>query len=362
MRPQLSRVTSRGEAMQQKQASARRRLGWAASVLLFLSNACPSDAAGFDPEPWRQDYAYLKAQLVANYAHLAWLGSPESGVDLQALDRQARRHIDGDENDAQAAQAIRTFIAGFRDGHLAELPRLEPAPAQAIEPPARDLTGVDPRTACAALGYAHRTSVAFSAPFEALPGFQLTADGQAEPFRAGVLPLADGRRLAVVRIPRFRPQEFPELCEASWSPDRPVSRDQMLDTTQDAWLRRLAERLRGLAARGADTILVDLGGNGGGNDLGDWAVRLFTTGPVNSAPLLMADAPVASGYYDEQLEGLRRARKAAGLTPAAAAILDQASASSRRGAPAPAARPAIWPGCGRTGVPGLRCGWAAVTG
>jgi len=310
-----------------------------AAVLLALSLtalASGARAASFDPTPWREDYADLKAELQKSYANLAWFASPQGGVDLPALDRQTRRQIDGAENDAQAAQAIRSFVAGLGDGHFSELPRLAPAPAGPA-PAARDLKGLDAPTACAAMGYAHRTTVAFSAPFEALPGFTLVADGAPKPFRAGVLPLADGRKLGVVRIPRFRQQEYPELCEAAWSPDRPPSRSDLSDATQALVLKALAERLKALAAAGADTVLVDVGGDGGGNDLGDWMVRLFTDRPVRSAPLLMADAPVAVGYYDEELEALRAARKNDGLTPAATAALDKAigqfeAAKARAGA------------------------------
>jgi hypothetical protein len=52
---------------------------------------------------------------------------------------------------------------------------------------------------------------------------------------------------------------------------------------------------------------VDVGGNGGGNDLGDWAARLFTSRDVRSAPLLMHAGPLGAKYMDEQLQGLNDA-------------------------------------------------------
>jgi hypothetical protein len=74
-------------------------------------------------------------------------------------------------------------------------------------------------------------------------------------------------------------------------------------------------------------VLVDIGGNGGGNDLGDWAVRLFTRDAVRSAPLLMPASQAAIPYYDEQLEDLRSAlASATGLSSAGRTELSDAIA------------------------------------
>src|SRR5690606_21579581 len=93
--------------------------------------AVAAAAPGFDRAAWQGDYAALKRALERDYANLAWAGSPQGGADLPALDRQARRALAGAENDGQAEQAIRSFVAGFRDGHLSFLPRLEPDPGAA---------------------------------------------------------------------------------------------------------------------------------------------------------------------------------------------------------------------------------------
>ncbi|MDQ0465316.1 hypothetical protein QO010_003103 [Caulobacter ginsengisoli] len=284
-----------------------KRLLLAAALALTLSG--PALAAGFDRAAWQADFVYLKTELEGSYSHLAWMASPQSGIDLPALNRRAERQLAKATSDAEAADAIRAFVAGLHDGHLSELPTLKPAPP--ADPPAkRDLTRDDARTGCAALGYAHRTSVAFSAPFEGLAGFRLLEGDQV--FRAGLLPLPDGRTLGFVRIPRFRGAEFPELCQQAWAAilakGETPSRGAIGDRMDDLFLQALAARLKSLEAAGAVALVVDIGGNGGGNDLGDWAARLFTDRPVKSAPLLMVDSPVSVGYFDEQIEGLKAAK------------------------------------------------------
>lgn len=281
---------------------------------LHVSAQLPPSA--FDRDTWEADYAALKLELERSYSHLAWFGSPESGVDLPQLERGARDALRAARNDSEAADAIRRFIAGFRDGHLA--PRAVPAAAAPAPPEPPVVTSAnDARTACAAFGYVAVTRIGFSLPFESLPGFELVADGAREAFRSGILT-SSGIRIGVVRIPRFRQAEFASVCERAWrslrSAGRQPTRELVNDAADDEWLRMLAERLRELKTRGAAALVVDIGGNGGGNDLGDWAVRLFSSAAIKSAPMLLSAGPVAIPYFDEQIGELRKVLEFAGLS------------------------------------------------
>jgi Peptidase family S41 len=278
-----------------------------------------SGDAHFNRAAWLADYSALKTALEQSYSHLAWFGSPQSGVDLPALDRTTREALEHARTDAEASAAITAFIASFHDGHLAPTAPPRPATGAASEPPA-PTSFSEARTACAALGYLPITRVAFSMPFESLMGFELVADGLTDPFRAGVIE-QDGRRIGIVRIPRFRPAEFPSVCERAFSSLRgrgiEPTRAAILVVIDLEWLRTLAARLTQLQTRNITALLIDVGGNGGGNDLGDWAVRLFTRAPVHSAPLLLSAGRVAIPYFDEQLTDLERALKANGNLPEA---------------------------------------------
>jgi hypothetical protein len=265
--------------------------------------------AAFSREEWLADYSYLKLQLEREYSHLAWFGSPQGGVDLPALDRATRSALERATSNAEASAAITAFVAAFHDGHFAPTPAPRSSSPASTEPPTVERAG-DARTACAAFGYLPITRVAYSLPFESLPGFALISDGFTDPFRAGVID-QDGRRLGLVRIPRFRPAEFPAVCERAWASLRArgvdPTRDAVLEVINAEWLRALAARLTQLQTRNITALLIDVGGNGGGNDLGDWAVRLFTREPVRSAPLLLSASGVAIPYFDEQLADLKRA-------------------------------------------------------
>jgi len=296
-------------------ASHRKSAATLALVAMFLSIAIGGVSAQFtgrgtfSRDNWRDDYVYLKRELEHNYSHLAWFGSPQGGVDLPALDRATNSALERAHSNAEASAAITAFVAAFHDGHFAQTAPPGSSSRASTEPPIVE-RAPDARTGCAAFGFAPITRLAFSLPFESLTGFRLVSDGLTSAFRAGVIEL-DGRRIGILRIPRFRTAEFPGVCEGTWASlsARGIepTRSAVLEVVNAEWLRTLAARLRELRDQRIVALVVDVGGNGGGNDLGDWAVRLFTREPVRSAPLLLSASPVAIPYFDEQLADLQRA-------------------------------------------------------
>jgi hypothetical protein len=278
-------------------------------MAIFAAGAAWADAHSFDRKAWREDYATLRHELEHSYSHLAWAASPSSGVDLPSLDRRTRVALDAARTDADAAAALVSFVAAFHDGHFA--PTVTPESSGAgPEPPLR-ATDTDASAGCAAAGYSSATRVAFSLPFESLQGFRMESDGLSRAFRSGTIVVGE-RRFGLVRIPRFRPAEYPALCVATWP---------ALDAIDAAWLKELADRLTAFRTEHVDAVIVDVGGNGGGNDLGEWAPRLFTSREVRSARLLMHVGPLGAKYVDEQLQGLNDALAAhAGDAKIAAAL------------------------------------------
>jgi hypothetical protein len=176
------------------------------------------------------------------------------------------------------------------------------------EPPDASPDLHDAATACAASDYGFNSQVAFSLPFESLPGFHLQSDGSTQVFRSGLLTRSDGSKIGIVRIPDFKQREY-GLCLEAWRvtarsgiPDRKTINRAVVEN----WYATLATRLRGLRTAGASLLLVDVGRNNGGNDSGDIAVRLFTDKPVHSAPLMVSQSRAGMAYLDEQIQELQR--------------------------------------------------------
>src|SRR5215831_19147955 len=122
----------------------------------------------FDSSAWQADFTALKIELERSYSHLAWFGSPQSGVNLPRLDSLAREALGRARTVTEAAQAIQRFVVGFHDGHLVVSPPRPPAAAPDAEPPAVT-QAKDAKSACAAFGYSPSTHITFSLPFESLP-------------------------------------------------------------------------------------------------------------------------------------------------------------------------------------------------
>jgi len=273
------------------------------ALFVLLSTPC----VAFDRAAWQGDFAYLKKQLESRYANLAWFASPQSGVDARALYRRASRALAAAVDDAEAKAALTDFINGFGDGHLSLMTAL--APKEEIPaPPKRDLHDTDAATACAALGYASTRSVPFSLPFESLADFSLVSDGVSKPFRAGIIATA-GSKIGLIRIKYFRQRDYPSVCESIWSKAGADDIDAVRNRIDDAWYAALADQLKQLHAAHLDALIVDVGGNGGGNDAGEWTPRMFTDKPVHSARLLVTATPSMPGYLDEEIDGLRDAAK-----------------------------------------------------
>lgn len=307
------------------------RIGVTVSCLVLVAaGAATAAARSFDSRPWLEDFAVLKAAMQERYANLAWFGSPSAGVDLPVLERHTQRALLAAADAAEARRILLDFVAALSDGHFSLLGGDPPPGGARAEPEPARLDPADAASGCAALGYAARGRSAFSLPFESLPGFRLEADGVTRGFRSGTLPVHTGARLGLVRIAEFRESSAAWPCLDAWAAllkaGKSVDAAAIESASQQEWLHAMSEQLQRFAAEGVVAVVVDIGSNGGGNDLADWLPRLFTAKPVHSARMLLVRSPTAVGYLDEQLTALR-APLPASADPAARAALERATAA-----------------------------------
>jgi hypothetical protein len=271
--------------------------------------------AEFDRGTWEKDFDELKFEMEHSYANLGWFASPQSGIDLPKLERRTQRLLSVAESDSDAQAAILAFVASFHDGHFSAVAKLEPAMHDSRAPPKADFDKMSPIEGCAALGYAPASRIAFSLPFESLAGAKIESDGITRVFRAMTISGPLGKRIGIVRIPRFRPEDSPPgECIHQWEEQKKknsqhVDTDTLKEELADAWFRALCAQLKKFSADSVSAVVVDVGGNSGGNDSGDWSPRLFSDKTIRSAPLFMAATPAAVAYFDEQLGELRSALK-----------------------------------------------------
>lgn len=241
----------------------------------------------YHPEPWLADLGQLERATADGYANLEDVVA-SGRVDPVALHRRTVEAIRTAGSDRRAAQALRAFTDAFGDGHY-HVARAMPAwvdgvvrwtrggGGNAVTP---ELTGAK---ACGRLGYSREDEPSL---LRGAPGYRVVDDG---PFATGVVATG-GRRVGVVRIHIFDARRYGSVCEREWERFRTTlaagrtcdedCQDEFYGRVVNAELALLDRRLQRLTAAGAEAVVVDLTGNGGGNDWVDPAARLFTTRPL----------------------------------------------------------------------------------
>lgn len=323
---------------------------------------------------WLEDLADLERHTARSYANLEWMVT-RRGVDPRAVHDSAVAALARARTRREARRALQAFAASFEDGHF-QLRMPPPAPVIAAlrlwnregTPPAPDWSV---EKACRALGY-EADAGGFGVALDRLAGFETidseTIDGDGGAFPIGLLPLSHGRRAGVLRISLFSTRAHRSACATAWrrlrdSLSAPCGERcaEALDSIAGVvLLERLATRARALAAAGADLLVVDLTGNGGGENIVDPMARTLTPVRLRWPASYVLRHPHALAQLDEQ-----RAALAADLArgdiaaPQRALLLD--AVAHLDSLIAEVRRPCDWTGIWRAGGAGVSCRMLART-
>jgi hypothetical protein len=151
-------------------------------------------------------------------------------------------------------------------------------------------TSVQNGFTCAWLGYNEQMQ---GEPLAALmQGYAPLLPPPSDEFPAGTITV-NRHRVAVVKIPLFMTRGFSALCEAAVSAlaiDKTRACNSECEESIQSWAsdrmtRDLEATLTSVRSSGAEFLLVDLAGNGGGNNWVDAAVRMVTAKRLRSTPM-----------------------------------------------------------------------------
>ena len=237
--------------------------------------AAPAVAQSFDPAPWVADLEQARQAFHGKYTNLEWLEN-ERGLKIDPLFDRAAQQLAGASSEADVRGLFDRIEQRISDGHVQFVwPRRSKSQTAARAKPvpvvARDL--------CAELGYDSRQASPGTA--QALPGYRSLAEGN--PFPAGTFKSRD-TTVGVIRIGVFQPQGYPALCREAVqafaiSQDRPCDdqcQDKIVTRAYVRLTEALEERARQLNAAGAQVLLIDITGNGGGSEWAEAAARIFS--------------------------------------------------------------------------------------
>jgi hypothetical protein len=245
-------------------------------IALLVALAMPTSAQTprspeYDADGWVGDLHQVREALTSHYANLEWAAT-EREAPLDQLMPFVEQRLRAASSDAEAREVFERLERFIGDGHLDFVWPTAPATAGAMSPPTS--------SPCEILGYKAGGRDG-SAIASRLDGYHpLPGDSG---FPAGIVEVG-GRKVGVVRIAQMSAQAHPAACAAALAAvtrpaDEPCD-DQCLETLSVMATNRvtadLSDRLRALQAAGAEILLVDLAGNGGGSEWVEVAVRVFS--------------------------------------------------------------------------------------
>lgn len=233
---------------------------------LLLTGAAPA----FDPQPWIEDWGQVEQALTTKYANLEWAAF-DRGLDLKRMFADTRRRIRAARDDGEARAAFDRFARRLADGHVGF--RWPSAGASAAPGP--------PPDRCAELGY---DPGMMAPPLAALsPGYQPLPDQPAAEFPIGLID-SGGRKVGVLKIGLFSPDGSPALCAMALkalaiAPDAPCDdacRGRVATWADDRMTQDFASSIEALHRAGAEILLIDVAGNGGGSQWAEAAARMLS--------------------------------------------------------------------------------------
>lgn len=264
------------------------RLSAAVAALALMGVAAPAYA--YDPAPWIEDARQIRAALGSRYANLEWL-TVDRGLNLDASFKALEAGLAKTTSDAEARALVDRALSSLADGHV-QMDWSPAAPAPKVSAPAA-LPCADQRP------FRPRPPVA-----SGLPGWTPLDAGEGAREFPGGLVTVEGHKIGVVQINIFMAD--PAVCEAAAAKlklpmDKPCDDDcsGKLDTAVYQELTdRFAARLGAVKAAGAQVLMIDLAGNGGGREWAEIAARMVTPVRLKSAPVRLVRSPQAADNLD----------------------------------------------------------------
>ncbi|HEX8375007.1 MAG TPA: S41 family peptidase, partial [Geminicoccaceae bacterium] len=259
----------------------------AAALALLLATPAAAQAPAWDPQPWVEDLAQIRAAMDAKYANMEWLLT-ERELDLPALFERAERGVRNAGSDAAAAAIFDRLMTRIGDGHVGLSWPRPASPAADSAAPATPAPAPTAQSFCRSIGYDGAASPGLA---PAVPGYAALPDSS-EVLPAGTATIG-GVRTGFLRIAIFQPQGSPALCTQAVAAlaipiDRPCDdecRNRIVTHAYRALGEAMMDRLARLKAAGAQALVVDISGNGGGSEWTEAAARMLSRRPLRSAPV-----------------------------------------------------------------------------
>jgi hypothetical protein len=244
------------------------------------SQAPVTSASQFDPQPWLDDFHDLTSAMASHYADLDWAIN-DRRMNLPKLRQDTEEKLRHSSDEPSARRVLQEFLDAFGDGHLS-ISWATPASESSTAPPGSG-------SLCGRLNY--KTHAQPGIDFSLLPGFSKVAGEAFDLFSGGLLTLANGTKLGLIRIAEFSEHAFPTECEKTIqeihlnneSQCDQECEDRIATQTGDRLTAAITKRVQQLHELGASGLLLDITRNGGGSDWYEAVSRSLSSVPLTDA-------------------------------------------------------------------------------
>lgn len=310
-----------------------------ALYVLGAQGAVAVQQAAFSRAGWLADLEVVRAAFATKYPDLEWEVF-ERGVNLNHVFDGARAGIERANSDSEAERVFDQLAHQFGNRHV-----------RFRWPEAARNPEVSPDTPlCGRLGYDERMQAQPVAML--IPGIERLSPQPSTEFPSGTLRV-DKHLLGVLKIPLFSPEGFPALCQQAVLTLRINTHercdagcgDRIEAAAAGQLTLDLARTLAAIRASGADTLLIDISGNGGGSEWAEAAARMVTEKRLNGIPTYFARGEHwATRFAHWESELRRSAASAEGTDRALLTQLADEVAQRRVEALTPCPTDALWKG------------------
>lgn len=238
-------------------------------IVMITTASTPAAAKAFDKSAWLEDLAQVRNAFATRYANLEWAQFDNANHLSDLLDK-TRDRIDRAGSDADARAAFDRLTQRLGDGHVHFDWPVAATPA-------------GERSGAADPCQSFNASQAASPLMVNAPGYKPLDTPQSAIFPAGTLTI-DGHTVGVIAIGLIGAGARPELCRqavaalhlAPGSPCDDGCKDRIDRSVNARYTEAFAAQIVAVKAAGATALLVDIAGNGGGNEWADAAARMQT--------------------------------------------------------------------------------------
>ena len=246
----------------------------------------PSSESAYRVEDWLQDFEQLKKILTSTYPNLDDL-SKANKLNLYFLAEETKKRIRSSRTKDEAIQALKDFLAAFKDGHL----KLDlNVKASDIKNDATE-SGLNASTsgavACQKLVSAKPRDLGFKFPTPKELGFA-EVKRQASAFPYTTLEIQK-KKIGFLRIASFLDSNYPDLCANEWESYRSSIKNSCDEKCQDdfvhkalpnRFLSEIEKATAKLNEQNISALVLDITNNGGGTDWVGAVIRMFADKPI----------------------------------------------------------------------------------